>query len=78
EPTQGNTNQAFDDEILALLQLEEPVPGHDEVSATAAEPTPAADPSVSLDDQLLALLEMDAPNEPAHSRPRWSEPLGSS
>ena len=78
EPTQGDTNQAFDDEILALLQLEEPVPGHDEVSATAAEPTPAADPSVSLDDQLLALLEMDAPNEPAHSRPRWSEPLGSS
>ena len=78
EPTQGDTNQAFDDEILALLQLEEPVPGHDEVSATAAEPTPAADPSVSLDDQLLALLEMDAPNEPEHSRPRWSEPLGSS
>jgi MFS family permease len=78
DPTPLEPNRTVDDEILALLQLEAAEPDSQTTPPAADAATPAPDAHKSVDEQVLALLQMDGPQEPARSRPRWSEPLGSS
>lgn len=78
EPTPTDPHRTIDDEILALLQLETPAADNQAAPPTVDATAPAVEAHATLDDEVLALLQLDAPHEPARSRPRWSEPLGSS